>query len=182
MILCTCAGGDIMLATLCGIFVALVVGTAIGGSGSNASLSKEFPWQFRLAAALRTPVLMFIVIPLSYVQGLRRTFRTWLSWRGRASAGDEAIKAKHEENVKNILGCIRAWNEAGRPGRLRTARPSWASMSTKLGSGKEEDTYKVEIRHMNSILRVDEAALTVTAEPSVTMGEAGESNISTQIQ
>ena len=36
-----------MLASVLGVFATIVVATAIGGSGSNASLSKEFPWQFR---------------------------------------------------------------------------------------------------------------------------------------
>ena len=160
-----------MLVAVLTFVVAVVVGTALAGSGSNASLSKEFPWQFRLAAALRTPVLMFIVIPLSYIQGLRRTYRTWRSGRLRAAEGEAAIMAKHEANVQAIIAKLKAWNQAGRPGRLRTARPSWASMSTKLGSGKDVDTYKIEIRQMNSILAVDKEALTVTAEPSVTMGE-----------
>ena len=160
-----------MLLAMLTFFLAVVVFTIFAGAGPNASLSKEFPWQFRLAAALRTPVLMFIVIPLSYIQGLRRTYRTWSGARARAALGEAAIMAKHDADVQAIIAKVTAWNKAGRPGKLRTARPSWASMSTKLGSGKDVDTYKVEIRQMNSILRVDKEGLTVTAEPSVTMGE-----------
>ena len=40
-----------MLASVLGVFATIVVATAIGGSGSNASLSKEFPRQFLLPAA-----------------------------------------------------------------------------------------------------------------------------------
>ena len=160
-----------MLLAVLTFFLAVVIFTIFAGAGPNASLSKEFPWQFRMAAALRTPVLMFIVIPLSYIQGLRRAYRTWSGARARAALGEAAIMAKHDANVQAIVAKLTAWNKAGRPGKLRTARPSWASMSTKLGSGKDVDTYKIEIRQMNSILQIDWEGLTVTAEPSVSMGE-----------
>ena len=109
-------------------FAAVVVGTTVGGARAAGNLG-EFPWQFRLAASLRTPVLMFIVIPLSFVMGLRRTLRTWLAERRRLSEDPAATAAAHEANVAKVVSQIRKWNDAGRPGRLRTARPSWASMS-----------------------------------------------------
>ena len=42
------------------LFAFVFVATALLGSGADAALSKDFPWQFRLAAACRTPVLMYI--------------------------------------------------------------------------------------------------------------------------
>ena len=60
---------------LLGGFVGIFVLTALVGSGADAALSKDFPWQFRLAAACRTPVLMFFVVPLSYLQRLYVTAR-----------------------------------------------------------------------------------------------------------
>ena len=99
--------------------------------------------QFRLAAQLRTPVLMFIVIPISYFQAWRRSIRMWM--RAHTRAGEDAMNS-HRANVEKLVEQIKAWNAAGRPGKLRTARPSWASMSTKLGSGKE-DSYKIEVPH-----------------------------------
>jgi Delta24-sterol reductase len=150
-----------------GAFGALFVLTGLLGARASGPISKDFPWQFRLAAQLRTPVLMFIVIPISYVQAWRRSLRTWM--RARERAGEDAMLV-HRANVQRVVEQIKAWNEAGRPGKLRTARPTWASMSTKLGSGKG-NSYLLEVRHMNRILNVDEENLTVTAEPSVTMGE-----------
>ena len=47
-----------------GAFGALFVLTGLLGARASGPISKDFPWQFRLAAQLRTPVLMFIVIPM----------------------------------------------------------------------------------------------------------------------
>jgi len=147
-------------------FGAVVLGTGLLGSRASGPVSKDFPWQFRLAAQLRTPVLMFIVIPISYVQAWRRSLRMWM--RARERAGEDAMLA-HKANVQKLVGQIESWIAAGRPGKLRTARPAWAGMSTKLGG--KADSHKLEVRHMNRILHVDEENLTVTAEPSVTMGD-----------
>ena len=140
-------------------FGAVVLGTALLGSRASGPIPKNTPLAFRVAANLRTPVLMFVVIPLSYVRAWQRTLRMW--WRAYVRRGEDNEKA-HAANVQNLVRQIKAWNEAGRPGMLRTARPSWAGMSTKLGSSKA-DAHKLEVRHMNRILRVDEENLTVTA-------------------
>ena len=156
-------------------FAAVLVGTTVGGARAAKLPGSEFPWQFRLAAMLRTPVLMFIVIPLSFLNEQKRCFRLWSRslWAKWVTGGqgEAAARAAHEASVAGVVAQIRKWNEAGRPGRLRTARPTWASMSTKLGSGKGADTHKIEVRHLNRILVIDEENLTVTCEPSVTMGE-----------
>ena len=150
-------------------FVSIFVLTAILGSGADAALSKEFPWQFRLAAMCRTPVLVFFVVPLSALQrlkvGIKRRVRLLLRGTGGAAAA-----ARHEANVASIVAQIEAWNAAGRKRRLRTARPNWASMSTKLGSTKGE-AHLIKAVHMKDILEVDVDNLTLTAEPGVTMGE-----------
>ena len=163
--------GTIILCT----FAAVLVGTTVGGARAAKLPGAEFPWQFRLAAALRTPVLMFIVIPLSFLNEQKRVFRLhsrelWAKWV-TGGEGEEAALAAHEKSVAIVVEQIKRWNEAGRPGRLRTARPTWASMSTKIGGSKGADTHKIEVRHLNRILDIDEENLTVTCEPSVTMGE-----------
>jgi len=52
-----------------GFLVVFLLTAAAGSDGGT--LSKEFPWQFRLAARMRTPVLVFFVVPLSWFQRLR---------------------------------------------------------------------------------------------------------------
>lgn len=53
---------------------------------------------------------------------------------------------------------------------MRTARPNWAGMSTKLGSNKGDAT-KIDCSFMNHIVAVDEEAMTITCEPGVNMGD-----------
>ena len=150
-------------------FVFLFALTAVVGSGSDAALSKDFAWQFRLAAACRTPLLMYIVVPLSFLQRKYVSFRRQLRLLTRGAGGKAAFE-RHEANVASIVEQIEAWNKAGRQRTLRTARPNWASMSLKLGSNKGA-SHLVKTGHMNEILRVDADNLALVAEPGVTMGE-----------
>lgn len=150
-------------------FLVIFIITALAGSGADAALSKEFPWQFRLAAACRTPVLMFIVVPLSAVQRLRTRMRRRFS-RMMRGIGGEAAARRHAANVEGIRAQLEAWNANGRQRRLRTARPNWQSMSLKLGSNKGE-CHLVNVGHLDEILEIDADNLTITAEPGVTMGE-----------
>merc|ERR1719331_2308145 len=59
------------------IVSAFVVVTAIAfAAGSSAgNLAKEFPFAFRAAAFCRTPMLMFIVVPLSFIVRLYADFQ-----------------------------------------------------------------------------------------------------------
>ena len=151
------------------VFVVVFILVALVGSGADKALSKEFPWQFRLAAACRTPVLMFFVVPLSFVQGIRtRMRRRWK--RFLRGTGGPAAAQRHESNVAAIVSQVQSWNDAGRPKRLRTARPNWQSMSLKLGSNKGE-CHLIKVSHLDEILEVDVDNLTLRAEPGVTMGE-----------
>jgi len=149
--------------------IAVFAVTALVGSGADAALSKDFPWQFRLAAACRTPMLMYIVVPLSYVMRLRVAVRRWFRRMMRGTGGAAAAE-RHEAHVASIQEQIRDWNAAGRKRKLRTARPNFLSMSTKLGSNKGE-AHQIKTVQMNEILSVDVEALTLVAEPGVTMGE-----------
>ena len=145
---------------LFGFFVVCVLTGADAGN-----LSKEFSWKFRLAAALRTPVLVFIAVPLSFILKTYRTLRTM--WRG---ARIDAEPSAHEARVQEVVDQVKAWDAAGRQKRMRTARPNWAAMSTKLGSNKA-DSHRIRTSHLDHILEVDEQAMTITCEPSVNMGD-----------
>ena len=72
-----------------GGFAALVGFVTVAGSSGDAALSKEFAWQFRLAARLRTPVLMFIVVPLSFFRWLRTTLKS--KWLRLTRTADPAV-------------------------------------------------------------------------------------------
>ena len=148
---------------LAAFFVTLIYSIS---AGSNAQgLSKDFPLQFRLVAQFRTPVLMFVVVPLSFLMWLHAKLRD----RVRVYLMDNSIEA-HNRRVDRIRHQVREWNAAGRVSIMRTARPNWASMSTKLSSNKGE-AHRIVTHDLTSILNVDYDAMTITAEPAVNMGQ-----------
>jgi len=140
-------------------------------SGSDAgNMSKTFSWQFRLAAALRTPILVFIVVPLSFVYNLYRTIRTVWRAKRRLTRDPEKAMSDHEERVGLVVEEVTKWDKAGRVKKMRTARPNWNSMSLKLGSNKQNSS-KIPVGHLDHILSIDEAGMTITCEPGVNMGD-----------
>ena len=144
-----------------GLFVPVLLLSQDAGPG----LSADYPLQFRIMARLRTPILMFIVVPLSFALWMYRTVRDHF----RQSIRGEASFAGHDERVQGVVKQIKAWNVGNRQKMLRTARPNWAAMSTKLASNKG-DANRINVSQLNHILQVDREAMTITCEPSVTMG------------
>lgn len=90
------------------IVLVFLLTAAIGSDGG--ALSSEFPWQFRLAARLRTPVLVFIVVPLSFLQRLRVSLRRRMQLLTRGYGGPAAA-ARHEAKVADIQSQIDSWNQ-----------------------------------------------------------------------
>jgi delta24-sterol reductase len=147
-----------------GAFIATLA-IAINAGSSAQNLSKDFPLTFRLAAQFRTPLLMFIVIPLSFITRLHNSFSAWYGIHVAALA-----TTSHEDRVAYIVSQIKEWNKNGRKSKLRTARANWKAMSTKLSSNKQNEG-KIEMPNMSHILKVDIENMTITAEPQVTMGQ-----------
>mmetsp|Transcript_22729 Transcript_22729/g.22928 ORF Transcript_22729/g.22928 Transcript_22729/m.22928 type:complete len:609 (-) Transcript_22729:1029-2855(-) len=146
------------------ILLAVFVISLLAGSSAQG-LSKDFSFQFRLIAFIRTPLLMFIVVPLSFLSWIHSLIRD----RVRVALLDTSAAA-HQKRVDRIVGQVQKWNKAGRPSILRTARPNWAAMSTKLSSNKG-DSHRIMTHDLTSILSVDFENMTITAEPGVNMGQ-----------
>ena len=128
----------------------------------------DFPWQFRLVAKIRTPILVFIVVPMSFSLWCYRQAK--LAFRRLLHGPQIASYKGHEERCQKVIDQIKAWNAAGRKKLLRTARPNWASMSTKLSSNKE-DCQLINMSHLNHILEINEQEMSITCEPGVNMGQ-----------
>jgi delta24-sterol reductase len=158
-----------MVWTVLALLIGLFAFTVIAGSHGETALAASFPWQFRLAAKLRTPVLVFIVVPLSFLMWLRTSVRRQLALF-KQPRSKEQVENDHAAAVDEVVVQIKAWNAAGRRGKLRTARPNWASMSTKLASNKT-DAHRISVGHLNRILEVNVEAMTIKVEPGVTFGE-----------
>eukprot|EP00472_Partenskyella_glossopodia_P008625 CAMPEP_0197517314 /NCGR_PEP_ID=MMETSP1318-20131121/2303_1 /TAXON_ID=552666 /ORGANISM="Partenskyella glossopodia, Strain RCC365" /LENGTH=573 /DNA_ID=CAMNT_0043066771 /DNA_START=60 /DNA_END=1781 /DNA_ORIENTATION=- len=129
---------------------------------------QDAPWQFRLLAAIRVPVLMFIVVPLSFCVWMMRTAGSYF----RRFCGRKAQNS-HEDRVQKLVVQLQQWNADGRSKKLRTSRANWLSMSTRLMSNKQ-GCHLIDVGHLNQILELDEEAETVTIEPMVTFGELTE--------
>ena len=76
---------------------------------------------------------MFVVVPLSFLRWARGQI---LAKQRRMLQAKSFGHAQHHKRVAPIVDQIKAWNAAGRPRPLRTARPNWQAMSTKLASNK----------------------------------------------
>jgi len=147
-----------------------LLGVSFLAGADAGSMSKTFSWEFRAAAALRTPVLVFLVVPMSFVINVYRKIRT--IWRAHQRLGLDPKQAwaDHEDRVQTVIDDVTKWDKAGRKQVMRTARPNWSSMSTKLGSNKG-DSHRINVGHLDHILEIDEANMTITCEPGVNMGD-----------
>lgn len=143
---------------------AIVVAISIY-AGSSSSLSTEFPLQFRLAAQFRTPILMFIVVPLSFLRWLHTTLQDTYRYNIKSPT-----TSSHADRVQGVVDQVKKWNDEGRKNKLRNARPNWASMSTKLNSNKGNSSL-VKTYDLNHIIDVNFEDMTITCEPMVTMGQ-----------
>ncbi len=151
--------------------------TAASGERKTKPKTKGFvfedqPWQFRLMATLRVPILMFIVVPLSFLIWFYRTCKATLrSFLPRMSLS--RAKQTHASRVESVAAELKAWNDDGRKKKLRTSRANWLSMSTRLASNKV-GCHLVNVGHLDKILEFDEKERTVTMEPMVTFGDLSE--------
>ena len=68
---------------------------------------------------------------------------------------------QHKERIQIVVDQIKEWNRRGRPKKLRTARPNWSAMSTKLSSNKESCEL-ISTAHLNHILNIDQENMTIT--------------------
>ena len=82
----------------------VVFGIAVAAGSSAGKLNKDFPWQFRFAARMRTPILMFIVVPLSYIRNTYGSIRTSIRAAFKDAAGG---KRTHMERVEPIIAQVR---------------------------------------------------------------------------
>lgn len=154
--------GRAVLTVVLGVVVACIFG------GRKENLSSDFAWQFRAAAKMRTPILVLLVVPISCLMRLCGRVGVWARRRHRDSLSPEEIEKEHEKRVAVVVEAVKAGRAAGK--MLRTARKSWAKMSLKLGDDKGS-AERVPTGHLNHILSIDEEAMTVTAEPFVSMGQ-----------
>ena len=135
---------------------------ASGDSGRVKAIPAS-PWWFDFLAALRTPLILCIVLPMSFVYDfIQRIRNTIFFYSGQRPA-------LHKQRVEDIQRAVRAWDQAGRKKRLCTARSAAAGMNTRMPDFKAACN-KIDVSGLRDVLEIDEKAMTVTAEPLVDMG------------
>eukprot|EP00466_Bigelowiella_natans_P008229 jgi/Bigna1/147114/aug1.129_g21822 len=148
--------------------------TETKAAAENGFTMAEAPWQFRLLAYIRIPVLMFIVIPLSFALWVFRMGRSHVRTILRKYYPSKyAVKTTHSERVAKIVEQLLSWNRDGCKKKLRTSRANWLSMSTRLMSNKQ-GCHLISVGHLNHIVEYDEKEKTITVEPMVTFGQLTE--------
>lgn len=121
------------------------------------------PWWFDVIAALRTPLILCIVVPLSYIVDTIQAVRNFIFFHFSQRP------ALHKKRVEGIQRLVAAWDKAGRTKRLCTARSAAAGMNTRMPDFKAACN-KIDVSQLRDVLDIDEAAMTVTAEPLANMG------------
>ena len=102
------------------------------------------------------------LLPLSFIWDMVCLWRLKIRfWR---SKGLET----HRDRVRNVQEQVREWKVSGRGRKMCTARPSWMSISQQK-LGYKDRMYRVKV-DLQDILMIDDADMTVTVEPAVTIG------------
>lgn len=120
----------------------------------------------RLTAFLikhRWATVVPVVLPLSKAYDVYWRLRHvyYRAWTNRAD--------EHDARVKTIQGAVRAWNAAGRPGKLCTSRKGWQTVSARTSEYKA-DAHTVDL-DLHDILEIDLQRKTIKVEPRANMGQ-----------
>ncbi len=76
---------------------------------------------------------------------------------------------KHDERVRHVQEQVKAWRASGSKKPMVTARPEWATVSSRTATYKR-DCSRIEV-NLRDILSLDTEKRTVRVEPLVNMGQ-----------
>jgi len=101
-------------------------------------------------------------MPMSFVFEIYWQLRVWYSWFYKDPTA-------HQRRVLDVQEQVRKWKTEGEGKKMCTARPTWQTVSSKVGTYKKR-MYPIRVV-MQDILEVDTKRRTITVEPGVTMGQ-----------
>jgi len=109
-------------------------------------------------------IVLLFCLPASLIFDLIMQLRNWF-FRKVLSAPQ-----RHDERVRSIQSQVREWNSLPEKDRklMCTARPNWLSLSTTFF--RKDLCHKVPIP-LYDVLELNEEAMTVRVEPTVTVGD-----------
>lgn len=117
----------------------------------------------KLLTKYRTIVILFIVLPSSFLYERIIALRNWIYWRILATP------PLHDARVKQVQKQVMAWHNSGSIRPMCTARPGWKTMSPRTANFKK-DCHPITI-NLRDILNVDIKKQIIRVEPLVTMGQ-----------
>lgn len=121
------------------------------------------PWWFDVLAMLRTPLIWWIVIPISFAVDTMATIRNWWFF-----TFGQAPKL-HSKRVAEVQQAVREWHNAGRRKKLCTSRSAASGMNTRMPDFKEACN-KINVSSLRDVLDINEKDMTITLEPMCNMG------------
>jgi Delta24-sterol reductase len=130
---------------------------------SSASSLSTIPWWFDVLAMLRTPLIWFIVIPISFLVDTVAAVRNWWFYTFH-----QAPK-RHSERVRAVQSAVRLWHNSGRRKKLCTSRSAASGMNTRMPDFKDACN-KVDVSFLRDVLEINEQEMTITLEPMCNMG------------
>lgn len=107
----------------------------------------------------RTPLVVFVVLPMSFFFDLYWRGRTWYI------AKVKSAPEKHPERVANIQEQVREWKRQGSKNRMCTARPGWLTVSPRHSTYKSR-MFNVSV-DLTDVLELDTKNRVLKVEPSV---------------
>jgi Delta24-sterol reductase len=135
----------------------------VAQSKSVGAALPAVPWWFDVLAMLRTPLIWWIVIPLSFIVDTIAAVRNWWFFTfGQAPK-------RHPERVRAVQQAVRAWHNAGRRKKLCTSRSAAAGMNTRMPDFKDACN-KIDVSSLRDVLNINEQEMTITLEPMCNMG------------
>jgi delta24-sterol reductase len=118
----------------------------------------------KFATKHRTPLVIAIVLPLSLL------FDTFFYLRMQFVMRTNSAPDLHTQRVAGIQAAVRRWKNSGpNLAPMSTNRPGWMMMSPKYALYKDSLS-KIDV-DLYDVLEVDTEAMTVRAEPCVSMGQ-----------
>ncbi len=111
----------------------------------------------------RNVIILFFVLPLSFIYELILSFRNRIYWYFLSTPH------LHDEGVKKVQQQVIAWNNSGSTKPMCTARSPWKTMSPRTASFKN-NCHQITI-NLRDILKVDTEKCIVRVEPLVNMGQ-----------
>ena len=132
----------------------------MGDKSSQNSSTGDQSATAKLLENYRTPLVIFIVLPLSFIFDLMWKLHVWLT---------KSDPRAHDTRVASVQRAVERWAKSDRSKRMCSARPGWQTLSPRHAQFKK-DMHTVDLSKLNCIVEMNPSKGTVIVEPGITIG------------